>query len=103
MQLSVTSDGELTADFEQITGGIPTIDPVKDKWELKDVDGSTETDLVRFLKENMGGAIRSAREQIQTEMKNSGKFQYPGSGKLVFSHPEFTGMGDLVANITYAP
>ena len=100
----MTTEGELTANFQQLdANNTPSIVAKNDYLQMDNVEGSTETDLERFLQENLRKAIKDSRDRIQKELATSGKFQYPGSGVLMFSAPEFTTQGDLLANITYAP
>lgn len=104
IKFSTTANGVLSATIIGCTNHVPDdLTTVKDfSYNQNTIDG-TEDWLQKFLTKNLREVVKNMETNIEEQFATTGRFVYPGNGRLKFSNPSFNTRGDMLADITYAP
>jgi hypothetical protein len=90
--LDVEVPGEVTA----------SVDPPDRHQKNVEMHGHDER-LLSDLKSRMADQFSRITGNIRKHLKASGRFTYPGNGKLIFENPGIGKFGELNAQVRYAP
>ena len=62
-----------------------------------------DSQLLEELRARMGEQFNRIISNIRQRLNASGRYTYPGNGKLIFEKPGIGKYGDLNAQVQYAP